>query len=147
MDINKLFVGRVGRKKFFLASLVLFVINVLVMIPIGAMKAVYMYGGMYRFGMEQRFADFHALGSLPIAPMIIAGVIFLASLLIYFGLVVRRLHDFDQSGLWSLFVLVSPVSLILYIILLVKKGDAGQNKYGDILKAPVSWKKLLLNVD
>lgn len=147
MDLNKLFIGRVGRKKFLTASVILAIVNVIVMIPLGAMRSVYMYGGMYRFGGNERFADFHTFGSLPMFPMLLAGAVFLASVILYFSLAVRRLHDFGQSGWWSLFSLISPASLVLFIVLAVKKGDAGHNKYGNVLSAPVSWKKLYLGSD
>lgn len=60
-----------------------------------------------------------------------------ASLIAFFGLVlpswaalVRRLHDTDRSGWWSLMMFVPLVGLIVMIIFAIQKGTAGPNRFG-----------------
>lgn len=43
---------------------------------------------------------------------------------------VRRLHDFGQSGILTILILVA--GLLFHIILLVIPGDPAPNKYGDL---------------
>lgn len=46
------------------------------------------------------------------------------------ALVIRRLHDVGKSG-WMIFISLIPiVGTIWFIVLMVKKGDVGENKYG-----------------
>jgi len=44
---------------------------------------------------------------------------------------VRRFHDMNASGLWALLLLLPGLSFIPSVILLLQKGTAGPNKYGD----------------
>ena len=44
---------------------------------------------------------------------------------------VRRLHDIEHSGWFSLLLLVPLIGFILSLILLFKKGTHGTNEYGD----------------
>lgn len=72
-------------------------------------------------------------GSNLAVPGVLAGAIglfYLANLIPYIALVVRRLHDIDKSG-W--FILINFVPLVGPIILLVffcTKGTAGTNRFG-----------------
>lgn len=43
---------------------------------------------------------------------------------------VRRLHDFNASGLWYLLVLIPVVNFILLLVLLIKGGTEGSNRFG-----------------
>ena len=47
-----------------------------------------------------------------------------------FSLTIRRLHDIGRAGWWSLVSFVPFLNLILAVILLLKKGDEGENSYG-----------------
>ena len=44
---------------------------------------------------------------------------------------VRRLHDFDASGIWFLLIFVPLANLLLLVALLGRPGTEGRNKYGD----------------
>ncbi len=46
-------------------------------------------------------------------------------------LTIKRLHDMDYSGFVVLLCFVPLVSIIIDMMLLFGKGDAGPNKYGD----------------
>jgi len=59
------------------------------------------------------------------------GLASLALLLPVLGVLVRRLHDIDRSGWWSLIVLAPIVGAILLLIWLCKKGTEGANRFGD----------------
>jgi len=41
----------------------------------------------------------------------------------------RRLHDVDRSGWWQL-LYITIIGTIVVLYWLIKKGDAGDNKYG-----------------
>lgn len=43
---------------------------------------------------------------------------------------VRRLHDFDASGLWYLVVLIPGGGFVLMLTLLFVPGTPGENRYG-----------------
>lgn len=62
----------------------------------------------------------------------------------YFAFVItmRRLHDVDLSGWWSLLGFVPFFNLFFYLYLLFKKGDPTQNRYAPVRKTPL-WEKLL----
>lgn len=44
--------------------------------------------------------------------------------------IIKRLHDFDQSGWWSLLLLIPAVNTILELALLFIPGTKGDNQYG-----------------
>lgn len=43
---------------------------------------------------------------------------------------VRRLHDLGKSGLWYIVIVVPLLSVILVLLLIFIKGNAGANQYG-----------------
>jgi uncharacterized membrane protein YhaH (DUF805 family) len=57
---------------------------------------------------------------------IYAALVFVPSL----ALGVRRLHDTGRSALWLAVALVPVVGVIVLVVLLLSKGDAGHNAYG-----------------
>ena len=64
------------------------------------------------------------------------GSIFLISLPFLYSfiiIIIKRLHDIDQSGWWTLLFFILYIDILGIIILLVlgiKKGTTGDNKYG-----------------
>lgn len=54
----------------------------------------------------------------------------LANLLPGLGLSVRRLHDLDKSGWWSLIAVVPLVGAIVLAAWFVNKGTTGANRFG-----------------
>jgi len=69
-----------------------------------------------------------------------AGLLYcLAVILPWSACAVRRLHDSEKSGWWVLLALI-PVIQLAIVVLLLLKGDAGQNRYGP---PPVSAKKAI----
>ena len=43
---------------------------------------------------------------------------------------IRRLHDTDRSGWWTLLVLIPLVGWIVLIVFAAQKGTAGANRFG-----------------
>ena len=65
----------------------------------------------------------------------ILGLIYnLAILLPSLGAGARRLHDINKSGWNLLWSLIPFIGAIYVIYLLVLKGDAGKNRFGDAVK-------------
>ncbi len=71
-------------------------------------------------------------------------IILLTSVISHFTLVIRRLHDIDRTGWWTLFlvpnyaiwinpelIVVGLIILPMALYLMFKKGTGGSNKYGD----------------
>lgn len=75
--------------------------------------------------------------SLELAPGmgILYTVYFLAVLIPSLAVSVRRLHDIDSSGWFFLIILVPLVGAIWLLVLFVREGTAGDNKYGSNPKA------------
>ncbi len=48
--------------------------------------------------------------------------------------IIKRLHDVNQSGLFTLFIF-TPLFPLLMLYLFFKKGNEGRNSYGDDPKA------------
>ena len=62
--------------------------------------------------------------------IIILSVIEITAFVSLMSFTVRRLHDIGQSGWFSLLMLIPFATLIMVIVLSIKKGDIGNNKYG-----------------
>ena len=66
-------------------------------------------------------------GLLSVVSLIVLGVAFL----LYVSAVIRRLHDFDKSGWWALFIAVPLANLFLWIACMFGRGDSlSGNTYG-----------------
>jgi uncharacterized membrane protein YhaH (DUF805 family) len=50
--------------------------------------------------------------------------------LFQWSFLVRRIHDFDKSGWFSVLFLVPVVNIFVGLYLLLKRGDENQNMYG-----------------
>jgi uncharacterized membrane protein YhaH (DUF805 family) len=47
------------------------------------------------------------------------------------AVVIRRLHDMNMSGKWTLLFLIPPIGILL-LLYLVKSGDNDENQYGSV---------------
>ena len=66
-----------------------------------------------------------------------AVLLFAGSTAAFFSLSSRRLHDFGQSGLWTLLVLLPGIGApILFAVLSIIPGQPGANRYGCNPRAP-----------
>jgi uncharacterized membrane protein YhaH (DUF805 family) len=52
-------------------------------------------------------------------------------LLVLVPIVVKRAHDLDWSGAWFWLILVPVAFIVFLVLLMVKDGTAGPNKYGE----------------
>lgn len=57
---------------------------------------------------------------------------------------IRRLHDQNLSGWWSLLLIVPILNFLFFLYLLYNKGDDGMNKYG-FSRIIFGWEKILGN--
>jgi len=67
---------------------------------------------------------------------ILIGIYFLATLIPYLAVTVRRLHDTGKSGWYYLLTLIPYVGGIILIVFMAQNGDVGSNKYGPDPKNP-----------
>lgn len=119
--LQGLFAGRLGRLNFFIGNLILalcFTIPAFILTIAGLMLA------------------FAASGWL--AFLILLGfVLVVVGLIIGTSMVVRRLHDFGQSGVWmfafvllGLSIFLIPLQWFFIFIVLLIPGDEHSNHYG-----------------
>lgn len=104
------FEGRLGRLQYFGFGVIWAIILFVVAFAIGAGA-----------GPDQEVG---AGGSLALLGLML--LFYLAT--ISYG--IRRLHDFDKSGLWYLLTFVPFVNLVMGLILLLAPGTPGANAYG-----------------
>lgn len=62
--------------------------------------------------------------------IIVGSVVYIGILVLTIGYMVRRLHDLDHSGWFSLLILVPFVNLLLALYLLFAPGKSGANRFG-----------------
>ena len=54
------------------------------------------------------------------------------------AVVIRRLHDMNMSGKWTLLFLIPPIGILL-LLYLIKSGDNDENQYGSVPLSDTSW--------
>ena len=114
--------GRFGRLSYLAWGMVFGVIAYIVMIAVGGSMMLTQDMAHPRIGMLW----------LPQLAMSVIFVLF----------VIRRLHDFDASGWWTLLLFVPFVNLIFALVLALKAGTAGANRYGPP-RLTRGWEKVL----
>lgn len=62
--------------------------------------------------------------------MIIYLIVLLFCIIALISLEIRRLHDLGYSGWWILCIMIPIINIPLWCILIFKKGEATENKYG-----------------
>lgn len=100
------FSGRATRSQFWLFFLFLFIFVTIGLVIDDAMGTTNRDGGL------------------------VAGLIFVAHLLPYSAVTVRRLHDVDRSGWWFWIALVPLVGSIVLIVFLCTGSTPGANRFG-----------------
>ncbi len=102
--------GRINRQPYNILCFTLYILNMI----------------CYGIGSD----EFDSFDNIDIA----IGFVFLAIIIVVsvaiLSLTVRRLHDLNLSGWWSIICLVPGVGLIFNLVLAFKKGTDGQNYYG-----------------
>ncbi len=69
-------------------------------------------------------------------------VIFLLYLYFLWVITIRRLHDMNRSGWFSLFFLLPILNVLLSLYLLFGSGSTGSNRYG-AARVTAIWEKIL----
>ena len=111
--------GRIARLSYFLYGLILGVV--------GAVFAI-----AFKF-MEEHSSSANAGSPADVLLMVFALVyIVLLIVIVYCSIVmmIKRLHDLDMSGWFTLLSMIPIVGLIFYIYLLFAKGTPGPNRFG-----------------
>ena len=57
-------------------------------------------------------------------------VCFFGLAIFWYTIVIKRLHDFNQSGWWVIVAFIPFLSLFFLIFLIFKRGDDGENSFG-----------------
>lgn len=109
------FSGRVSRAAFFLAGMLLIVLQIFV---------------LYRFTLAPEGSGASGLWALLFWGLAVVSVF--ASV----ALGVKRLHDFGKPGIFAVSLFIPMVSILAFIVLCLYPGDAGANEYGDRTNAP-----------
>lgn len=73
---------------------------------------------------------FAGLATLESSMSPVSGVFTLAVFLPSLAVSVRRLHDIDRSGWWTLLILIPLVGYIVLLVFFVKNGTDGPNRFG-----------------
>ena len=60
----------------------------------------------------------------------VSGFYFLATIIPYLAVAIRRLHDTDRSGWWVLIPIIPLVGTIWFIVLMCLKGTVSENRFG-----------------
>jgi uncharacterized membrane protein YhaH (DUF805 family) len=72
------------------------------------------------------------------------GILIFDLVLVVFGvlLTIRRFHDMDASGWWSALLIVPLANLIVFLVLAIKRGNPGANRFGPP-RPTAGWEKVL----
>lgn len=109
------FTGRVGRVVYFLAGLLLAVVQAFF---------------LYRF---MQVPETSTAGQMWASLFWIAVI---ASVWSNVALGVKRLHDFDKPGIVAVSLFIPVISIVAFIALCLIPGDPGPNRYGPAPNAP-----------
>ncbi|MFC5584336.1 DUF805 domain-containing protein [Nitratireductor kimnyeongensis] len=109
------FSGRVSRAAFFLAGMLLAVLQAF---------------ALYRFTLAPEGSGASGMWAL------LFWGIFFVSVFSSVALGVKRLHDFGKPGIFAVSLFIPMVSILAFIVLCLYPGDAGANEYGDRTNAP-----------
>lgn len=68
-------------------------------------------------------------------------VLYISVIYLFFVFTIRRLHDLNRSGWFSLITLIPFIQFIFFLYLLIIKGSISKNRYGDLRITP-TWEKV-----
>jgi uncharacterized membrane protein YhaH (DUF805 family) len=83
-----------------------------------------------------------AMPAMGVGAMIGIFAIEIVLLVFYILLTIRRFHDIDASGWWTALIIVPLVNLIVFLVLLFKRGNEGANRFGPP-RPTAGWEKVL----
>ena len=71
-----------------------------------------------------------AAGIVDAGSGVASGVAVLVTFLPGLAVTVRRLHDIDRSGWWTLIFLLPVIGAVMLVVWLASRGTAGPNRFG-----------------
>lgn len=107
--------GRVSRAAYLLAALLMVVILTFT---------------LYRIGMAPEESDVQQAW---LSAFFVAALVSEWSSI---ALAVKRLHDFDKTGMLAIVMLVPALSIVAFVVLCIVPGTEGANSYGERTNAP-----------
>jgi uncharacterized membrane protein YhaH (DUF805 family) len=102
--------GRLGRARYFLASIGYYFVFILAMFLVGIIVG--------------------ALNLPEVIMQVFMVPVFLAYIIFGTFLVVKRIHDLDWSAWWLLLLIVPLANLVMIFLMLFKPGSEGENRFG-----------------
>ncbi len=63
-------------------------------------------------------------------------------LVVYLLLAIRRFHDINAAGWWSILLIVPLANVVAVLVLVFKRGDATANRFGPPRPTP-SWERVV----
>ena len=113
--LSGMWAGRIGRRQYLVNYLILTVGGVILGFPLA-----FWFGlSIYNVSLAEALLSFLVLFILSIIQTVFV-----------FSLHIRRLHDINQTGLWSLLTLLPFIGFLLLLALIFIGGDSTSNKYG-----------------
>jgi len=112
-----MFTGRIGRKNFWLGSIVYVVIYFLLLFIPSTLR-----------NLLPTSNTTDAILILPSFLLILFG------LFLWLSLIVRRLHDSNKSGFYAFCIVIPVLGYIILLYFLIVKGDEKSNNYGVLNK-------------
>ena len=128
--------GRFGRLSYIAWYLVLSIASQLIM---------WIFGGGAAFQLPVDPAGVPVPGEMPeISGAALATTLIIGLISMVFGVIftIRRCHDLDISGWWTLLLIVPLVNLFFALFLLIKGGTEGPNRFGPAREMP-GWEKVV----
>lgn len=123
------FEGRMGRKTFFIRSIVLGIISLIIIFPV----QVYYFNQLR--DLSYFAANYDDIRYVQTESFIVTGIISVVLSLFNLPNAVRRLHDIDKSGWWILIAFVPLIGGIWLLVYFFIRGTIGDNNYGADPKA------------
>ncbi len=91
-----------------------------------AARSEYWYFSLFTFLVSIATNVLDAASGTVVVGILASLALFLPSI----GVAVRRLHDRDKSGWWSLLVLIPLIGVIILFVWFVQRGTIGPNRFG-----------------
>ena len=88
------------------------------------------YPQIHSFQMQDLLAVRSFQDGLLVLIAVLGPLLYIVSLFIVVALSVRRFHDTDKSGWWTLIIL-APFGVFIWAILMSRPGTNGPNRFGD----------------
>ncbi len=123
--LRNLFSGRIGRKHYVFATLLIVIFYFVVYA-----LAVLVFAGVEYFGQMLGISNDTSSNIQLVLITVLMLLDILATLVFTLKVSAKRFHDIGVSGYWSLALFVPLINIFAGATLLLRKGQESQNKYG-----------------